>query len=60
VHWRQAEGGDDRRQVVGVVPQPAGGIHRLRVGVAEPVLLLRTWAPQELAEIVVASLKARQ
>jgi hypothetical protein len=36
VHRRPAKRGDDRGQVVGVVPQPAGGVHRLGVSVAEP------------------------
>jgi len=35
VHRFQAERVDDGGQVVGVVPESAGGVHRFRVGVAE-------------------------
>jgi len=35
VHHRQAERGDGGGQIIGVVAQPAGGVDRLRVGVAE-------------------------
>ena len=35
VHGVQAERGDDGGQVVGVVAQSPGGVHRLRVGPAE-------------------------